>query len=429
MRERPSICYAAPGHVLLGTSGTTRNMLSLAEALSSWADVTVAFRSIREPVKSDKFKVLAIEPELAIDPDIKDDVAARGLNVFAHTAYLRKLLSFSKQSANSYELVFGKGWRLSGFLSSAFRRHRVPSVVVENDVRYWNEPVTSVRAVAKYGMHGVAQTVAGFCSRRTQLVIAETEELKSMLVAKRGIAPECIEVVELGVDHNLFRPLNQSSCRSVLGIEPAAFVLLYVGGMDAYHDLGPVIHASAQTSARPLELHLVGDGKHRSRYEAAAKHARIPIRFHGQVSNHRVPKFIAAADLCVAPYRSSAFPHNLVSFSTLKIPEYMACGRPVVSIPSGHINKLVKDQISGFLFPNDVSAWVRFLETLPSRERLKEMGAAAARQVESMTWEKTAAQYLEVCQKLTARQLLPMNAWLDLESPYSIRPRSPEEGL
>jgi glycosyltransferase involved in cell wall biosynthesis len=142
-----------------------------------------------------------------------------------------------------------------------------------------------------------------------------------------------------------------------------------------------------------------------------------------------VPEFIAAADLCLAPYRNNAFPHNLVSFSTLKIPEYMACGRPVVSVPSGHINKLVKDQVSGFLFPNDVSAWARFLETLPSRERLKEMGAAAARRVESMTWEKTAAQYLEVCQKLTARQLLPMNTWLDLESTYSIRPRSPEEGL
>jgi len=415
MRERPSVCYAAPGHVLLGTSGATRNILSLAKALSRWADVTVAFRSIREPVKFDKFKVIAIESEFESGPEIKDDVAARGFNVFAHLAYLRKLLSFSKQSANSYDFVFEKGWRLSGFLSSAFRRHGVPAVVVENDVRHWSEPIGNVRAMAKYVVHSLAQCLAGFCSRRVPMVIAETEELKSMLVAKRDIAPDCIEVVELGVDHNLFRPLSQSSCRNVLGIEPDAFVLLYVGSMDTYHDLDPLIEALAQIKVPSLEVHLIGDGEHRSRYEATAKRAQTPIRFHGYVSDHRVPEFIQAADLCIAPYRVTAFPNNSVSFSTLKIPEYMACGRPVVSVPSGHIKKLVQHQVSGFLFPNDVISWVSFLMTLPSRERLKEMGAAAARAVESMTWEKTAARYLEVCQKLTARQPPPVNTRLDCD--------------
>jgi len=247
------------------------------------------------------------------------------------------------------------------------------------------------------------------------MVIAETEELKSMLVAKRHIAPACIEVIELGVDHNLFRPLSQSSCRNVLGIEPAVFVLLYVGGMDTYHDLDPLIDALVRRRVPSLEVHLVGDGEHRSRYEATAKRAQTPIRFHGYVSDHRVPEFIQAADLCIAPYRVTAFPNNSVSFSTLKIPEYMACGRPVVSVPSGHIQKLVQHQVSGFLFPNDVISWVSFLMTLPSRERLKEMGAAAARAVESMTWEKTAARYLEVCQKLTARQPPPVNTRLDCD--------------
>jgi glycosyltransferase involved in cell wall biosynthesis len=408
MSRRPSVCYAAPGHTLLGTSGATRNILSVAGALSSWADVTVAFRSIREPVKSNNFKVIAIEPELELGSDINDDIAARGLNVFAHMAYLGKLRSFSKQSASLYDLVFEKGWRLSGFLSSAFRGRGVASVVVENDVRYWNEPIGSARAIAKYGAHGVAQTVAAFCSRRTPLVIAETEELKSMLIAKRALAPECIEVVGLGVDHNLFHPLDQLSSRKILEIEPTALVLLYVGGMDSYHDLAPILTALAQIRVPSLELLIVGDGKDRKRYEAIATSARIPIRFYGNVPNYRVPQFIAAADMCLAPYRTSAFPNGSVYFSTMKIPEYMACARPVVSVPSGHIKDLIKDQVSGFLFPNDTASWVGFLKTLPSRESLHGMGAVAARTVESMTWEKTAIRYLEVCQKLTSHQLLPL---------------------
>jgi glycosyltransferase involved in cell wall biosynthesis len=113
-----------------------------------------------------------------------------------------------------------------------------------------------------------------------------------------------------------------------------------------------------------------------------------------------VPIYIAAADLCLAPYRASAFHNGEVSFSTLKIPEYMACGRPVISVPSGHIRKLIRDQISGFLFSNSVPSWISFFKGLPSRQQLEEMGRAAHRAVESQSWEKTAAQYLEVCYKV-----------------------------
>jgi glycosyltransferase involved in cell wall biosynthesis len=362
--------------------------------------------------------VIAIEAQMQSSVEPKDDVAARGLNAFSHISYLRKLQRFSRQWAGSYDLVFEKGWRLSGFLSSAFRRHGVPGVLVENDVRHWSEPIKSAGALAKYGAHWTAQSLAGFYSRRVPLVIAETDELKAMLVAKRGLAPECIEVVGLGVDHDLFRPLDQASCRNRVGIPPSAFVLLYVGGMDIYHDAAPVIDALARINVPSLELHLVGDGEFRGAYEARARQARIPIRFHGQVSHDRVPEFIASSDLCLAPYRVGAFSNESVPFSTLKIPEYMACERPVVSVPSGHIKRLIDDQISGFLFPNDVPSWISFLKTLPSRERLKAIGCAASRAVESISWGKTAERYLEVWQELIARESIPMKAHMGFEAEY-----------
>jgi glycosyltransferase involved in cell wall biosynthesis len=418
MSKRPSICYAAPGHTLVSTSGTTRNMLSLAKALSRWADVTVAFRSIREPIKCENFRVIAIEPNMQSSSDAPDDVTARGLNVFAHMFYLRKLSSFSRELARSYDVVFEKGWRLSGFLSSASRHQGVPSVLVENDVRFWSESMESAGAVAKYGAHRAAQCLAGFYSRRIPMVIAETDELKAMLIAERGVTPERIEVVGLGVDHELFRPLNQACSRNALGISAEAFMLLYVGGMDTYHDLGPVIDALARIRVPGLELHLVGDGAFRGAYQTRARQARVPVRFHGQVPHERVPAFIAAADLCLAPYRVAAFPNESVCFSTLKIPEYMACGRPVASVPSGHIKKLIEDQVSGYLLPNDTPSWVAFLKKLPSRERLDQMGRCAAQAVKSITWEKTAERYLEVCQKLTARQLLPCNRGADRGDKY-----------
>jgi glycosyltransferase involved in cell wall biosynthesis len=402
MSRRLSICYAAPGHALLGTSGSARNILSLAAALGQRADVTVAFRSLREPLTPEGFELITIDPPGAEAAAARDDVAFRGLDPRPHLYYLRTLQRFAAESADSFDLVFEKGWRLSGVLLAAFRRHGVPGVLIENDVRHWSEPVRDLRTLIRHGLHGAAQLVSGFASRRAPRIIAETEELRTMLVDQRGIAPERLKVVGLGVDHALFRPLPQPAARELLGIDPKARVLLYVGGMDVYHDLAPAIEGLARAKPASLELHLVGDGESRQRYQALAARGQVAAHFHGQVAHRRVPEFIAAADACLAPYSVGAFPGGLIAFSTLKIPEYMACARPVMSVPSGHILRLIEDRRTGFLFANEASAWAAFLETLPSRERLAAMGMAAAEAVAPLSWERTAASYLEVARKVLA---------------------------
>ena len=401
-RKRLSICYAAPGQNLIPSAGPTRNVLNLANALSQWADVTVAFRSIREPINTTKYKVIAIEPDAATSMEAKDDNAARGLHPFRHISYCRRLWSFSQQQASSYDVVLEKGWRLSGYLLNGFRRRGVPGVLIENNVHFWSEPLTNVPAVAKYVLHATAHRVASRCSRRASAIIAETQELKALLVQHRKLPPEEIEVVGLGVDHAVFRPIDQQSARESLKISQDVIVLLYVGGMDEYHDLEPVIEALNSIRQPSVELHVVGNGEYRPRCEEKARRAQIRARFHGHVSHSMVPRYIAAADLCIAPYRTSNCHNGILPFSTLKIPEYMACARPVVSVPSGPIQRLIENQVSGFLFPNEVSSWRYFLKMLPTREQLAFMGAAAAQAVESLSWEKTASRYLQVCEKLTA---------------------------
>ena len=135
----------------------------------------------------------------------KDDNATRGLYPWQHILYCRTLSSFSRQQASSYDVVLEKGWRLSGYLLDGFRRKGVPGVLIENDVRFWTEPLTNLQAIAKYILHSTAHWVAGRCSRRAPAVIAETQELKTMLVKQRELSPDQMEVVGLGVDHALFR--------------------------------------------------------------------------------------------------------------------------------------------------------------------------------------------------------------------------------
>ena len=397
--KRLSICYAAPGSNLVPSAGTTRNVLNLAEALSEWADVTVAFRRIREAPSSGKYRTVAIEPQPAHTRAFVDDNAARGLDPMGHLAYCRTLWSFAARHAGEYDIVLEKGWRLSGYLCAAFQRRRVPGVLVENDVRLWTEPVTGVPSAAKYGLHLLSHWVSAACCRRLPAVIAETDELKALLVERRGLTPGQVEVVGLGVDHDLFRPMDQSRARSARGIRQDAIVLLYVGAMDEYHDLDPVIDALAQTRTPSVELHVVGEGEYRARCEARARAGGVQATFHGHVPHSQVPEHIACADLCLAPYRTDAFYRGRVTFSTLKVPEYMACARPVVSVPSGSILKLIDDGLTGFVRPNDVSSWTALLRALPPRDRLASMGAAAAPAVRSISWSSTARRYFEVSEQ------------------------------
>ena len=401
-RKRLSICYAAPGSNLVPSAGTTRNVLNLADALSEWADVTVAFRRIQESPGTRRYRTVAIDPHRADSHAFTDDNAARGLQPLGHLSYTRTLWSFASRHAAEYDVVLEKGWRLSGFLCAAFNHSHVPGVLVENDVRFWTESVKGVASVAKYGLHLISQWASGLYCRRLPNVIAESEELKALLVQRRGLAPDRVDVVGLGVDHSVFRPMDQSQARAMHAIRQDATVLLYVGAMDEYHDLEPLIEGLALVANAGLELHVLGEGEFRSRCEAKAKAAGLHATFHGHVPHAQVPEYIATADLCLAPYRTSAFYNGLVTFSTLKIPEYMACARPVISVPSGSILRLVDEGRTGFVRPNEVTSWASFLRELPPRDRLASMGEEAARAVTSISWTATAQRYLEICERRVA---------------------------
>jgi glycosyltransferase involved in cell wall biosynthesis len=92
-----------------------------------------------------------------------------------------------------------------------------------------------------------------------------------------------------------------------------------------------------------------------------------------------------------------------VTYSTLKIPEAMACARAVATVPGLHTGSLVEDGVSGFLVDNTVEAWTRLFQGLPARAELDRLGAGGAERAAAITWERSAAGYLEVCRRLAEK--------------------------
>ena len=402
MTRRLSIGYLVPGHYLLSSAGPSRNVLSLARALSEKADVTVAFRrSLETP--DEPFRVVELQPGEAPRGAV-DDAAVRGTGVADLWRYLGDLRRFVR--AHDFDVVLEKSWLFSGTLGVLYKKRGIPAAVVENVVRVWKGARMPPSRWAGLAKHALSQSIVGRRMREVDLVIAETDQLKAALIERWGLDDSAVRVVGLGVDHERFRPSDRGEARRALGWNADATIVLYTGVLDPTHDVSPVLEALRELhppAGRSFELHLVGEGDQRARYEEAALGARCRVAFHGRVAHDEVPRCIAAADLCIAPYDVAAFPGGLVAYSTLKIPEYMACARPVATVPSGRPGALVRDGETGFLLSNTPQAWRDLLERLPERAELDAMGAAARESVASIRWSRTADEYLALCEGLAGR--------------------------
>ena len=393
--KRLRIAYLVPGHNLLPSAGPTRNVLSLAEALSELADVTVAFRRIADEPSSPPFEVHALEPGPP-PADPVDDAAIRGTGVADLLAYTSALRTYAARQR--FDVILEKSWLLSGYLAHVYRKRGVPGAVVETNVRVWSGGALGWDALRGWLRHRAVRAAVRRWLPRADGVIAETNALRRSLVRHLGVPSERVSVVGLGLDHVHFRPGNRAAAREQLGLSQDARVLLYFGVLDATHDLTATLTAVRDTAVTGLEVHVLGDGERRPLYERLVGDA--PVHFHGRVPHAQMPAYIAASDLCLAPYAPEAFIDGEINYFTLKIPEAMACARPVATIPGEQTSALVEHGVSGFLVDNAPGAWGRLLAALPPREVLDGMGARAAERAAAITWRNTALGYLKVCQQL-----------------------------
>lgn len=399
--KRLSICYAVPGHNLLTESGPTRNVLSVSEALARWADVTVAFRKIVSNVPECSVKFLELDPlgDRAENP--VDDSAVRGTSVSDFLRYLIRLRLFVKQTSSEFDVILEKSWILSGLLTSLYQKMGTPGILVENIVRGWNEPLNNINSLTRYLRYKYAQVMIGRYLRKIPAVIVETDELKEAIQNRWQISADTISVIDLGVDRALFRPADQMKSREQLNFSKTNTIMLYVGVIDPFHDLAVVINTMNSRPKNSLELHLVGNGDLLESYQNMGRGGPAKIYFHGHIPHEMVPKYISAADICLAPYKLDLFHQRKVGYSMLKVQEYLACGRPVISVPNSRLFKLIEHGVTGYLLSNDKSVWCDFIEKFPSREELFVMAKNVQARYQARGWDETARNYLRLCIRVT----------------------------
>jgi glycosyltransferase involved in cell wall biosynthesis len=217
-------------------------------------------------------------------------------------------------------------------------------------------------------------------ARASDALIAVSPEVRDDLVAL-GVAPaEKIAVVRLGLDFpsRLAAPPDaRAGLRDALGIDPAAFVVGWLGRMTEIKRADDLLRAFARLRGRrgDAELLVVGDGPLRGRLEQLARELEIERCTHFTGFRDDVGTVYAASDAVVLTSANEGTPVSVI--------EAQAAGLPVVSTDVGGVRDVVAEGRSGFVVPpGDLDALVGRLALLADdpalRARFGEVGRERA---------------------------------------------------
>ena len=298
-----------------------------------------------------------------------------------------------------YGLIHSHYW-LSGQVGwLASERWRVPLVhtmhtmgrVKNLELAQGDRPEPEMRIIGEQQVVEVAQRL-----------VANTEVEAEQLVALYDADPDHIDVVNPGVDLQMFSPGSKSDARKELGIALDATMLLFVGRIQPLKAPDILLRAAAELVVMRPEIRssLVvvicggASGSGLDRPESLSDLARELgisdlVRFEPPGSRERLVNLYRAADLTVVPSYSESF--GLVAV------ESQACGTPVVASAVGGLTTAVADNVSGRLVQgHNPIAYSHVLNQLIMNPiHRKELSLGARMHAAAFGWENTTAGLLK----------------------------------
>jgi len=217
----------------------------------------------------------------------------------------------------------------------------------------------------------------------------------SYLKEKYNIPENKVTILPNGVDTKLFR--NYGNTKSQLGLEDY-FVIGYVGVLREWIDFEPIYQALRELPDDIIFLVVGKEGRYRENLELAKKYGIIEkVRFVGNVPYSKVPIYISAMDVGVIPFKLNSITEHALP---LKLFEYMACQKPVISTPLPTVNDIAKENV---LYANTNKEWKEKIQLLYENVELREYLGKVGREIveEKYSWRNIVQILEELIQHLS----------------------------
>jgi len=217
---------------------------------------------------------------------------------------------------------------------------------------------------------------------RSADVVTCTTPAFAETVATRGVSADKRRLLPNGADVELFRPLpreNEIGAQYDFGDR---LVVMYSGLLGIKHGLETVVEAAASFRDREdVVFFLRGEGPRRAALEAHIRELGLTnVLLGGERPIEELPPLLARADVCVTNLLPDAYLEKIVS---VKVFEYLACGRAVVGGLRGEGARILEESGGGIAVePGDGRAMAEAIRILlDDPERRAQMGEAGRRYV------------------------------------------------
>ena len=313
----------------------------------------------------------------------------------------------------------GLATRLYGFYLGSFRAFQlgaeIAAIMRGRDIEVVLERETALGAGAisseLMGVPLVLEVIGGRYSELSMKRAASIMTYSRKMVSGRE-TDERIQVVSTAVDTNLFSPDSTSGTKTrrryISADEP---VVGYVGTFPKWHGVELLLAACKNQlqKGRKLKILLVGPYFEAARAEASRLGLGDNAVFTGPVPYRNVPDYINACDVLCAPYFPDASPYRakVGLGAPLKVMEYMACMKAVISTRSPPIPEILEDHKEGLLVePGSAEELSSALETLLDDRALADEYARAARQraLREFSWTQLAERISKILAKTNSHK-------------------------
>jgi glycosyltransferase involved in cell wall biosynthesis len=239
--------------------------------------------------------------------------------------------------------------------------------------------------------------------KHADLVTVVSGALKNYAIHAGG---RWVEKVQNGISDDFLTLYDDNSLRSKLGFEADDFVIGYIGSMEFWLEMQPLISAvgTAVQKGLPAKLFLVGKSLHTGFIDKVEKQIGKEgisdhVIWHDFVPYHEVPSYLSVIDIGTIPFNVL----NPTAFysSPNKIWEYLSQKKPVVSTPIPEaINN--KNYISLASTPEDY--YNIFLKTRHQDKTLYDKTQVGHVVSRSKTWESSTQYLALLLEKLVANK-------------------------
>jgi len=206
-----------------------------------------------------------------------------------------------------------------------------------------------------------------FTFRLPDLLVTPSSRIRDHLCREYNLSENKFLVVTNGADIDRFYPMDSMVCRKKLGLKSGGKYLIFVGSFKKWHGIAQIVKVFPTLVEKnpDIRLLLVGDGEERETIERIIQsnnlHEKVMIL--GMKPFDEIPVYINAADICLAPYFDELLDET--GISPLKIFEYMACGKPVITRPVGGLGEVLRPHDAGLLLDtSDPGDWVSAIDAL-----------------------------------------------------------------